>query len=298
MKTKSVKRKSPARRTARAARSGKSSTSSASAVTGHVYGKQARQTSSRRENMAALIQQVIAAMPRYNTNLRYGDGSRYPAAASTTPTGKAKVKLELQSRSDTNLVGFGHSCAEAMLNNPNFPTAEQQPTPAIFDAKLAEFEGILAQLDNLRLMAKGLTDQRDIVRVEFEALFGQRGTYVELASGGDANIILSAGLPVRNGRTPVGVLPFPGDLRVDLNGVEGEMVVRWTAVKNAKGYMLQMAEVKDGVAGEFSLAYTGGKFSTRLTGMPLGKNLAFRVAAVGGEDGKSPWSPEVWRTVG
>ena len=292
-------KKAVTRRVARAAEPAKSTTTRPAAAVqtkSPPHGKVTR--GAPKTQMAKLLEAVIASMPRYNTTVRFGDGSRYPAAASPTPTGKAKVKLELQSRSAADLVGFGHSSSEALLNNPNFPTAEQQPTPTVFDAKLAEFEGILAQLENLRLMAKGLTEQRDVVRAQFEALFTQRGAYVELASGGDANIIQSAGLPVRNGRTPVGVLPFPGDLRVDLNDVEGEMIVRWMAVTSAKGYMLQMAEVKDGQTGEFSLIYTGGKFSTRLTGMPLGKTLAFRVAAVGGVDGKSPWSPEVWRTVG
>ncbi len=52
---------------------------------------------------------------------------------------------------------------------------------------------------------------------------------------------------------------------------------------------------KNNVAGAWTLAYMGGKYSTRKTGMVVGKTYAFRVSAVGGEGGMSPFCPEVWR---
>lgn len=231
--------------------------------------------------------------PHYDAGLRYDSGLRYVTDDPVPPTGKAKVKLELYGRTDDNLVGFAHSHVEAITGNPSFATP--QPTAAVFDAKLAELEGVLAEMENHKVAGKALTERRDAVRAEFELLFAQRGTYVELTSGGDATVIASAGLPVRNPPTPTGILPYPGDLRVDLNGVTGEMLVRWMAVTGAKGYMLEMAEVINDQTGPFSLVYMGGKSSHRLMNMTVGKTYAFRVASAGGADGKSPWSPEVWR---
>lgn len=249
-------------------------------------------TKSRRVASKAGRTGTAQAGPHYG-QAYYDSGAKYATEESAPPTGKAKVKLELQSRTDADLVGFGHSHEEAIDGNPAFPTP--QPTAAVFGAKLTELEAVLTELENHRVAGRGITDRRDVIRAEFELLFTQRGTYVELASGGDANLITSAGLPIRNGRTPAGVLPFPGNLRVDLNGVSGEMLVRWMAVAGAKGYMLEMAEVVDGVTGSFSLVYMGGKFSHRMMNMTVGKTYAFRVAAAGGSDGKSAWSPEVWR---
>lgn len=73
------------------------------------------------------------------------------------------------------------------------------------------------------------------------------------------------------------------------------MIIRWDPVVGAKSYMLEITEVVNNVAGTFSLLYMGGKFSTRKTGMIVGRTYAFRVAAVGGEGGMSLFCPEVWR---
>ena len=73
------------------------------------------------------------------------------------------------------------------------------------------------------------------------------------------------------------------------------MVIRWDPVAGAKSYMLEVAEVVNNVAVGWRLMYVGGKFSTRQSGMEVGKTYAFRVATVGGEGGRSAFCPEVWR---
>jgi hypothetical protein len=225
---------------------------------------------------------------RFDTELRYVVNDPLPIIP-----GKAKVKLELKSRTDANLVGFGHSHDIAMQGNLFFPTP--QPTKAAFDAKLGELEAVLSALENHRLAGTELTNQRNIVRAEFEQLFTQRGDYVQSISEGDAAVITTAGLPVKNGPTPTGILPPPVGLSVDLNGISGVMVIRWQSVSGAKSYMLECADVVNGVTGAWSLLYMGGKYSTRKEGMTVGKVYAFRVAAVGGEGGMSSFCPPVTR---
>ena len=243
-------------------------------------------------------QAAHAAPPvRYNEpGVRYDAGLRYVVNDPTPVPGKARVKLGLATMSVADLVGFGHSHDEAIAGNPFFPTP--QPTPAVFEAKLGELEAILAALENHRIVGKNLTAQRDAIRVEFEQVFTLRGNYVELTSEGDADWIASAGLPVKNGPTPTGILPWPLGLRADRTQVDGQLVIRWDAVTAAKGgYLLEMAEVVDNVAVGWKIQYMGGKFSTLQSGLEGGKTYAFRVAAVGGEGGKSSFSPEVWRAV-
>ena len=248
-------------------------------------------------------QRVQAALTgsqvRYNeTGVRFDTGLRY-VVNDPTPVpvpGKAKVKLGLATMSVADVVGFGHSHDEAITGNPFFPTP--QPTPAIFDGKLAELEAVLAELENHRVLGRNLTEQRNVLRAEFEQIFTLRGNYVELTSEGDADWIASAGLSVKNPPTPMGILPPPLGLRADWTQLSGQLLVRWDPMTAAKGgYLLEMAEVVNGVPVGWAIKYMGGKFSTLQTGLEGGKTYAFRVAAVGGEGGKSAFSPEVQRAV-
>jgi hypothetical protein len=243
-------------------------------------------------------QRVQAALTgsqvRYNApDVRFDTDLRYVVDDPTPIPGKAKVKLELKSRSDANLIGFGHAHDEAIASNPYFPTP--QPTELIFDAALAAYEAKVSEIEIHHEAGKALTNDRDLLRAEFELLFNQRGSYVEMTSQGDASWIMSAALPVKNGRTPMGVLPYPLALTVDLGDVAGAMTIRWQSVSGAKTYMLEIAEVVDNVPVGWTLAYMGGKYSTRKEGMTVGKVYAFRVAAVGGEGGMSSFSPPVTR---
>lgn len=251
----------------------------------------------RQQRNAAARPAAKAGDPvRYDNNQRYDTPGLHYVTDDPPPTptpGKAKVKLELQSRTDGDLIGFGHSHDEAIDLNPKFPTPE--PTALAFEAALAAYESKVAEIENHRIAGKNLTADRDALRGTFEYLFNLRGEYVQITSQGDGNWIASAGLPVRNAPTPVGILATPQNLRVDLTNDEGVMIVRWDSVTGAKSYMLEYAEVVNNVAVNWTLLYMGGKFSTRRTGMTVGKTYAFRVAAVGGEGGKSEFSPEVWR---
>jgi hypothetical protein len=83
---------------------------------------------------------------------------------------------------------------------------------------------------NLRVEAKNLTEQKGWVRKELKVLTTQRGTYVQMTSHGNADVIASSGMPICNAPTPVGVLPPPLGLRLEVTQVNGELQVRWNTV--------------------------------------------------------------------
>jgi hypothetical protein len=240
---------------------------------------------------------ATGAQIRYNqAGVRFDEGLRFVLKDPPVPVpGKAKVKLELNKRTASDLVGFAHSHEEAISGNPLFPTP--QPTPEVFQAKLGELEAILTALENHRVVGKNLTTQRDAIRVEFEQVFTLRGNYVELTSEGNADWIASTGLPVKNPPTPTGILPWPLGLRADWTQLNGQLIVRWDAVTGAKSYLLEMAEVVNNVVGAWKTQYMGGKPTTLQSGLESGKTYAFRVAAVGGEGGMSAFGPEVKKAV-
>jgi hypothetical protein len=256
-----------------------------------------RRRSPRAATAAKRRKKSVTSQPHYDANLNYDlPGLRY-AVSNPTPAGPegGKVRLDNGNRTDSDLAAFAEAHREAMVNNLNFPNPV--PPVALFDQWLGDFEAKLTELENLRVAMKNLTEQKDVMRATLQAGFAQRAQYVEMASNGNPDIIATSGLPLRRPPTPVGQLPWPQNLRVEVAQVNGEVVVRWLSVGSARGYMLQCAEVVPNEPRNWHLAYTGGKFSTILTGLVPGKTYEFRVAALGGTNGQSAWSPVVARMV-
>lgn len=243
---------------------------------------------------------VRAAMPatppasRYDSGVRYDSGARYaddpPASATLDET---KVKLELRERSDADLLQFASQHITAMTGNANFPSP--LPLAATFLAAVEFFAAKLTVHDNASAAAREATAAKDQARRALQALFVQRGDYVNIASNGNEAVILSAALPVRRTRTPVGVLPPPQNLRVELNGVAGEMHLKWDVVPYSDGYAVECAEVSATGPRVWGLVKTVTKARLNLNDMPVGTTYAFRVATVGGSTGQSAWTPEVMR---
>ncbi len=245
----------------------------------------------------------VAAVAARATPVRYGDGTRYdqgakyfvpdpvPPPPPPPPTGTAKVKLELSTRTDPALAAFGESHVAAMTDNPWFPTPF--PTAADFGAGLAELEAVITAHANLLLETKNLTYQKDQIRKRFEFLFNQRAAYVQSVSNSNADVIASAGLMIRNTPTPVGALLAPTFLRVELTSFSGELEVRWNTVVGAKSYVMECAEVIAGEALVWEQVNVSGKLNYVAKQLTPTKHYAFRVAAIGGTTGVSPWSPVV-----
>lgn len=242
---------------------------------------------------------VVKGGPRYDSGVRFDSGVSYAVGDPVeTPvqTGiAAKVKLGLSERNNANVIDFGRTHERAIGGHTAFPAP--WPTPAVFDAALAELEALNEQYEQMRLELKALGEQRNQARAAFDAIFTQRGTYVELQSGGDPVLIQQVALPVKNPSLKLPPLAPPIGLRTDLNGVPGNISIRWETVAGARSYLLERSVVLPDGERNWSLMRVGPS-QARLTDLVVGTRYAFRVAAVGGAGGRSPWSPEVERVAG
>lgn len=231
-------------------------------------------------------------MPFYDSGATYDSGLRYDAPNPNPSKPKkpmAKVKLELQDKSDASLLVFAQTHITDMTGNANYPTPA--PTAAVFDPLVAAYSAKLEASDQAQAAARTATLEKDAARAALEAALSERGDYVQQASGGDEVKILSAGFQVRAQPTPVGQLPAPVDFLPTMGDLAGEIDCTWSAVKGARSYLLEWHEhtVQTGWSQAFPT-----KSRHAVTGLVSGKTYVFRVAAIG-TAGPGPYSVEAAR---
>ena len=240
------------------------------------------------------VQQILAAQssqPRYGDGTRFNHGARYAVAAGETPEPQgAKVKLDLRLRTDLGIGQFSLDHITAMTGNTNFPTPT--PTAADFLAGLTAFQTAYSAAESAKAAAKQAVSAKDEARAYLELLLNQRGNYVQIASNGNAPVILSAAFPVKNPAVPVGELPPPVNLQLVLNGTPGVMHLSWDSVPYARSYVIQCSPA-DTMEREWSPFKMSTGTKLKADGLTLGKIYAFRISAVGGSTGQSDWSAEV-----
>ena len=226
-----------------------------------------------------------AARPRYANSRSVSLGEPLP------PSDGAKVKLDLSSRNNDNLMAFATQHDADMKDNPNFPTP--LPPAPDFEATMSAFGQAIINWMSARSAANAASSALAEARASLETALNHRGSYVQIASNGNATVIQSAGFAVRNPRTPSAPLDAPVGLAVDLNGVTGLMMVTWEADPAAKGYLVQCSE--DVTPRQWQVQPRVSVARMPFSDMVVGRTYVFQVAALGGATGQSPWSPEVIR---
>lgn len=217
--------------------------------------------------------------------IQYAVGDPVPRPANEG----ARVKLGLQKKSNPDMLLFVQNHIDLITPLPLY--ADVRPLPAdflgVFNAYRSAEQALVAAESALR-DAFALRDQ---MRAQMDTMMVARGASVQEISNGNRQAILSTGLQVRNGPTPVQAIAAPGNLRVDLNGEAGMMKIRWDLVPHALNYVLQCSPNVTPRVWE-QLASTTKTQATKT--LPVGEVYVFRVAAVG-TPGQSNWSPEVIR---
>jgi hypothetical protein len=220
----------------------------------------------------------------------HGSGGQAPLPADNG----GKVKLDLQGRTDSELLYYGKGHEKSMTGNPLFP----DPTPGDpeFSALLERFKVALAEHGSAQAAAREATAKKNSVRKALENALRHRGYYVQNASNGNTPAILSSGLGVVRDRSPVGTLPFPAALQVTNAPDPSALLVKWESVPKNQGYIYRYA--KDQPERVWSDPRRVTKTRLLLTDLEVGVGYVVEVATLGGNTGQSDWSPPVARVVG
>lgn len=169
----------------------------------------------------------------------------------------------------------------AMTGNPNFPT----PLPTLADVTTAT--------DALELAQQALpggpaaTEIRDIRERELDRLMSDLQVYVESVAQGDAEIVLSSGMELRDPQSPVGILAAPAELTIKQGPAEGSVKLKWTSVRKNSGYRVEgTTNPSEG----WPMVYQSEKARLGIYDLEPGTKYYFRVATLSraGYEGYSP----------
>jgi Fibronectin type III domain len=230
-------------------------------------------------------------IPHYDTpGLTFDSGLTYDDTVVLPGSERrkmAKVKLDLKDKSDSELYEFAQQHITAMAGNVNFTTPD--PLAPAFLTLVTNFNTALQAAIVAQAAAKEKTSLKEDARAVLETGLRARGNYVENKSNGVEAIILSAGLPVKNPSAPISELMAPANLAATMGSLEGQVKLKWKAVRGAVSYIVQKsAEVSPRVWSQVTISPNA---RATVTGLTSGDTYAFRVCAVG-TVGQGPWSDE------
>ncbi len=192
----------------------------------------------------------------------------------------AKVKLGLNNLTVSEFILKVQFIISSMTGNGNFPT----PEPPLADVQ--------TNLDALIVLTEQAAN-RDKVKVALrkeqhkvvEGMCVQLAAYVQSASKGDLDKILSSGFEVIERGGPVGLLPAPQDLRVKSEqGFSGQLRLEWKRVHGASSYIVQQTTANPADP-DSPWTDVGHPQKSKYTaeGLTPGTVYSFRVIAVGAD---------------
>lgn len=107
------------------------------------------------------------------------------------------------------------------------------------------------------------------------------GGYVQLASKGEKDLILSAGFDTVKSPTPPVIRAVPGTVRAEATKVQGQIEVRWGASKGHRLYKLFMTKGDPTLETGWELLTETGKVRFVVDKLERFTTYSFRVVAVG-----------------
>jgi hypothetical protein len=185
-----------------------------------------------------------------------------------------------------DIAGATNQVAATIKAHPDYPNHPEIQAPVAKWITQAQLVGTLQQqIAACHAQLATLEGQRNDAVVEWK-----RGTRivvsaVEGAAGGSPTAITQWGLEVA---TRVATTPStdpPVNLRVGLT-LKHAFTIRWKAIKNAKGYLLQIG---DGTPSGWGTILQSTKATYVPTGLTSGQHIAVRVAVIR-KNGQSAWS--------
>jgi hypothetical protein len=190
----------------------------------------------------------------------------------------AKVKLGLKDLTIGQRISLASQIVTAMTANPNFVT----PNPSLADITTRKTALIAADndADAKYLAAKDAVNLRnDLVR-DMDSLLTQEASYVDNIANGNDNIIMSAGMSIRDARVPVGQLYPPLALSAMAGNNDGEIDLNWEPVRGANSYLIQMT-TDPNVPDSWAFKANATESYAVILGLTSGNKYWFRVAGIG-----------------
>jgi hypothetical protein len=192
----------------------------------------------------------------------------------------------LTNDNDALLITDTQTIITSLTGNASYPTPD--PTLAAVTTALNDFTTALA---NAADGGVTLTSIKNDKRAALVALLRDLANYVQVACNGDLTVLLSSGFPIQKPqRNPIGVLPAPVNLTVNLGSLTGELDAVVPPVFGASVYNWRLTATNAPTVIVQTAQTTGGR--TTFSGLTPGVAYTAQVNAVGAA-GPSDWSNPV-----
>ena len=198
----------------------------------------------------------------------------------------ARIRLNLKKMSVTDKIAKGRQIVTAMTNNPSFPN----PTPAVADvvAALDDLEKTFALVKSAKSEVTTRVGTQEIAEAKVNQVLNQLAGYVESIAGTNDTLITSAGMETKappSAPTPPNI---PQALAATAGEHEGEMLLVWKPVSNARSYTIEFS-LDPATTTSWTHAGIAASASKTINNLKSGTRYWFRVAAIGAA-GQSGWS--------
>lgn len=205
----------------------------------------------------------------------------------------ALIKLNYSRLSVPEQVALVRRIVTKMTGNSLFPTP--QPPLSVLTAGADALEQAENEAQAARQEAKAKTTIRNNKEDDLGRLVTQAVGYVTAISGGDEEIIQSAGMDVRATPGTSTAPSQPAALSATAGDHDGTMDLSWDPVVEAASYVIETSP--DPVSAT-SWKHEGVSTKSTFTvpGLTSGARVWFRVAAVN-PNGQSPWSDPATKIV-
>lgn len=150
---------------------------------------------------------------------------------------KSKTSLGLKDLSPAEKVEYSKGIVQSMTGNANFTN----PIPAL-STVLTAANDLDTAITNAIDGGKSLVAIRRQKEEALDDCLTQLAHYVDSIAKGDPAIILSAGIPVKNGNTQPLPLNAPEHISASSNSTEGEIELEWDSVKRSRAFVVEQCE--------------------------------------------------------
>jgi len=231
-------------------------------------------------------------MANYDSGATYDSGVLYdavplPQLLKRMP--KIKVKLSLDTKSDSDLLTFAQAHEAAMVANANFTTP--LPAPAAFTTVRSAYQTALGNFNTAQAAAKQATTAKDSARQALEGMLTKRGNYVELTAADAADpaaVVESAAFSVKAAAGATQAPDMVSNLSITAGDNAGELDLQWDPANGAKTYDVELSP--DPITPTSWVAQRSvTKSKTIILGLTSGAKMWARVRAVG-PGGTGAWS--------